>query len=70
MMNELKVVETDGTASIAGRFNNFIRLLEKSLEKPFQWVICFLHSNELLLRHVFIKHDGKIGSPKTFTEKN
>ena len=67
MVDELKVVGTDGTASMTGRFNGFIRLLEELVKKPLQWVICLLHTNELPLRHIFTYLDGKTGSPETFT---
>ena len=36
MVDELKVVGTDGTASMTGRFNGFIRLLEELVKKPLQ----------------------------------
>ena len=45
--DKLTVVGTDGTAAMTGKFNGCIRKLEELLNKPLQWVICLLHTNEL-----------------------
>lgn len=43
-----------------------IRLIEKKLNKPVQWLVCQLHANELPLRHL-IKHlDGPTTGPRGF----
>ena len=65
--NKLAVVGTDGTASITGKYNGCIRSLEKLLNKPLQWVICLLHTNELPLHHVFTMLDGTTKSPDSFS---
>ena len=64
--NKVAIVGTDGTASMTGKYNGCIRGLEELLNKPLQWVICLLHTNELPLRHVFQVLDGSTNSPDTF----
>ena len=64
---KIKIVGTDGVAFTTGKFNGFIRNLEELLNKPLQWVICLLHTNELPLCHIFIHLDGTTNSPATFT---
>ena len=64
--DKLTVVGTDGPAVMTGKFNGCIRKLEELLNKPLQWVICLLHTNELPLRHVFTMLDGTTNSPDTF----
>ena len=51
---------------MTGKFNGCIRNLEELLNKPLQWAICLLHTNELPLRHVFTMLDGTTSSPITF----
>ena len=64
---KIKIFGSDGAASMTGKFNGFIRNLEKLLNKPLQWVICLLHTHELPLRHIFTHLDGTANSPATFT---
>ena len=65
--NKLAIVGTDGTASMTGKYNGCIRSLEELLNKPLQWVVCLLHTNELPLRHVFTMLDGTTKSPDSFS---
>ena len=44
-----------------------IATLEELLQRPLQWAICLLHTNELLLRHVFKHLDGVSASPDSFS---
>ena len=60
------MVGTDGAAAMTGKFNGCIRNLEELLNKPLQWAICLLHTNELPLRHVFTMLDGTTNSPVAF----
>ena len=53
LADKIKIIGTDGTACMTGKFNGFIRSLEELVNKPLQWVICLLHANELPLRHIF-----------------
>jgi len=41
LSDTLKVVGTDGTASMMGNKAGFIRCLEEKLGRPLQWVVCF-----------------------------
>ena len=53
LADKIKIIGTDGTACMTGKFNGFIRSLEELVNKPLQWVICLLHANKLPLRHIF-----------------
>ena len=64
---QLQAIGCDGTAVNTGRKNGIISLLEQSLQRPLQWLICQLHANELPLRHLIIKLDGPTTGPKGFT---
>ena len=64
--DKLAMVGTDGTAGMTGRFNGCTRNLEELLNKPLQWAICLLHTNELPLRHVFTMLDGTTYSLDSF----
>jgi len=48
-MECLLAVGCDGTNVNVGTNGGIIRLLEKRLNKPLQWIICLLHMNELPL---------------------
>jgi len=61
------VIGTDGTAAMTGPHNGAIRCLEERLNKPLQWSVCLLHTNELPLRHVFLALDGKTKGPDSFS---
>lgn len=56
----------DGTNVNTGKNGDFIRLLEKQLSKPLQWIICLLHINELPLQHLFFHLDGLTSGLKSF----
>ena len=64
---KLKIVGSDGTAVMTGKCKGFIALLETLMGRPLQWVICFLHLNELPLRHVFQNLDGVTSGPDFFS---
>ena len=49
----LTVIGTDGAASMTGINKGCIRKLEEAFQRPLQWVVCLLHTNELPLCHVF-----------------
>jgi hypothetical protein len=57
----------DGTAVNTGNKAGVIRILEENFQKPLQWLVCQLHANELILRHLFNHLDGNSSGPKTFT---
>jgi len=54
-MSKTSGIGCDGTSTNTGATGGIIRLLEKKLGKPLQWLPCQLHANELLLRHL-MKH--------------
>ena len=43
-----------------------IKLLERELERPMQWLHCQLHLNEIPFKHVFELIDGKTSGPGSF----
>ena len=62
----LAVIGTDGAATMTSINKGCIRKLEEALQRPLQWVICLLHTNELPLRHIFVELDGSTKSPDAF----
>ena len=54
-------------ASMTGNHNGCISSLEELLNKPLQWVVCLIHTNELPLRHVFTMLDGGTRRPDSFS---
>jgi len=67
LSDTLKVVGTDGTASMMGNKAGFIRCLDEKLGRPLQWVVCLLHCNKLPLTHVFLELDGTTKCPDSFS---
>ena len=53
---------------MTGKSKGFIASLESFIGRPLQWVICLLHLNELLLRHVFQNIDGVTSGPHSSSE--
>ena len=51
------------TSQMAG----VIRRLEESFNHPLQWLVCLLHANEFLLRHLFKTLDRAFTGPKGFS---
>lgn len=66
-LDSVKVVGCDGTAVNTGHNGGVIRQFEELLQKPLQWLVCLLHTNELLLRHLFHHLDGATTGPKCFS---
>ena len=46
-----------------GEVGGVLRLTELSIKKPLQQVICMLHCNELVFRHIFEELDGPCDGP-------
>ena len=63
---KLAIVGANGTASTTGKHNGCLRGLEELLNKPLQWIVCLLYTNELPLRVVFGVLDGSLSGPDTF----
>jgi hypothetical protein len=65
--DQLVAIGCDGTIVNTGVNHGAIRLLEEQLGRPLQWLVCLLHANELPLRHLLQKLDGRTSGPKAFT---
>lgn len=65
--DKLVAVGCDGTNVNTGRNGGVIRFLEEHYSKPFQWLVCQLHANELPLRHLLQHLDGSTAGPKAFS---
>ena len=63
---EIKVIGCDGTNVNTYLARGVIRRLEVSVQRPLQWLVCLLHSNELPLRHLFLHLDGATTGPLGF----
>ena len=64
-----QAIGCDGTNVITGTKNGVIVALERALSRPLQWIVCQLHGNELPLRYLMQKLDGKTSGPTGFTEE-
>lgn len=65
--NSIKAIGCDGTNVNTGWKGGVIRLMEKQIGKPIQWLICLLHANELPLRHLLHALDGKTTGPHSLS---
>lgn len=65
-IDDILAIGCDGTVTNTGKFRGIIRLFEERLKRPLQWIICMLHLNELPLRHLFNKLDGKTSGPGSY----
>lgn len=66
-LNSIKAIGCDGTNVNTGWKGGVIRLMEKQIGKPVQWLICLLHANELPLRHILQALDGKTTGPNSLS---
>lgn len=66
-VEEVMCIGCDGTVTNTGYKGGVIRHIELQLNKPFQWLICLLHANELPLRHLFKSLDGATFGPKVYS---
>ena len=65
-MDYLIAIGCDGTNVNVGKYNGIVRMIEKRLDRPLQWIICLLRTNELPFRHLFHHIDGSTSGPQTF----
>ena len=65
-MDDVAAIVCDGTAVNTGRKGGVIKRLEDRLNKPLQWLVCLLHTNELSLRNLTKELDGCTCGPKDF----
>lgn len=66
-LSKLVAVGCDGTNVNTGQKNGIIRRLETFVGHKLHWFVCLLHTNELPLRHLFQKIDGKTSGPQHFS---
>jgi hypothetical protein len=52
ILDKIRAVGADSTAVNTGPRGGAIHLLECRLGRPLQWIVCYLHLNELPLRHL------------------
>ena len=62
----LTVIGTDGAVTMTCINKDYIRKLEEALQRPLQWVVCLLHTNELSLRRIFVELDRSTQSSDAF----
>ena len=67
--SNVRAIGCDGTNVNTGTKNGVIVALERALSRRLQWIVCQLHGNELPLRHLMQKLDGKTSGPTGFTEE-
>lgn len=63
----VKVLGCDGTAVNTGTSGGVCRLFEIVTQSAVHWMVCQLHSNELNLRHLFMRLDGATSGPRSFS---
>ena len=66
-LEKIQALGCDGSAVNTGVKKGVIRILETTLNRPLQWLVCQLHTNELLLRHLFVYVDGATKGPQAFS---
>ena len=67
-MVQIQAIGCDGTVVNTGVKKGVIRLLETSLNRPLQCFVRQLHTNELLLPHLFVHIDGATSRPQVKIE--
>ena len=65
--SNVRAVGCDKTNANTRTKNGVIVALERALSRPLQRIVCQLHGNELLLRHLMRKLDGKTSGATGFT---
>ncbi|KAE8751248.1 hypothetical protein FOCC_FOCC002076, partial [Frankliniella occidentalis] len=65
-LDETSSIGCDGTSVNTGHKGGVIRLLELKLQRPLQWLVCLLHFNELLMKHMMEEKDGPTNGPSAY----
>ena len=67
-LDDVTAIGCDGTAVNPGRKGGVMErlALEDHLNKPQQWLVCLLHTNELPLRHLMKELDGGTNGREDF----
>jgi hypothetical protein len=66
-LSKLVAIGCDGTNVNTGKKNGIVKHLEVFVGHKLHWFVCLLHTNELPLRHLFKKIDGKTSGPQQFS---
>jgi hypothetical protein len=66
-IDTIQAVLVDNTATNTGHTNGMVAILERRLGRKLHMIGCFLHLNELPLRHLIQRLDGKTTSGNKFT---
>ena len=66
LMKDVKVVGVDSTPVNTGWKGGILAKLEERRNEKLHWIICDLHTNELPLRHLMEKVDGKTSGNNSF----
>ena len=66
-MDDVAAIGCDGTAVNTGGKGSVIKGLEDHLNKPLQWLVCLLHTNNLPLRHLMKELDGGTSGLEDFS---
>lgn len=62
-MDHLVAISCDGTATNTGYRNGVIAFMERSLNRPLQWLVCLFHFNELPFTALLTNLAGKPKGP-------
>lgn len=65
--DDIVAVGCDGCNTNTGWESGALVRLERKLGRPLQWFVCLLHFDELPLRSLITKHDGRTTGPDTFS---
>ena len=66
LMKDVKVIGVDSTAVNTGWKGGIVAKLEGRRNEKVHWTVCDLHTNELPLRHLIEKVDGKTSGNNSF----
>lgn len=64
--NDVTALGSDGTNTNVGNVGGINYFIELDLKKPLHWFICMLHTNELPLKNLILKLDGKTTGARSF----
>ena len=63
----LKLIAGDSTNSNTGWKGGAMTWIERKIGRKLHWLVCQLHTNELMLRHLMTELDGKSDSKEGFS---
>lgn len=65
--NDVNVLGSDGTNTNVGGVGGINCFIEVELKRPLHWFVCMLHANELPLKNLILKLDGKTTGSSSFS---